>query len=289
MPILTLSKKKELVNNFIAYDYNHMLDDPSIFGVIYKITNSIDGKSYIGKTSRFYERMTEHVRGASDPKYDKGSCYRLYQSMRSEGIENFYAEIIYIAYNEDDLLEMEIRFIVLYNSLLPEYGYNMSVDRLKYSKQKKSSDKRSKSHMNKRHPIKFLKSNSDPIAAVNLHTQKFIICDGCTLFGRYFFKDKNKAQFSHSILLNHTCHGWYLLSLDDRRVQNHINNLKEKLMKCKKEILREKLINFKMLYEMIANKDVETIEREFDIYSLEYTNASDEFELKQLSSRVNES
>lgn len=286
MKILSLLERKELVKKFVAFDYHYITDDSDIFGVIYKITNLKNGKVYIGKTSRFYSRMMEHIRGALDEKYDTRSCSSLYNAMRSDGIENFVSEIIYTAETEEDLLEMEIRFIVMFKSLLPEFGYNMTVDRLLYSRQKSSSEKRSRSHKNKKHTKTFLKKNSNPIAAIHLEKRMFIRCDGCTLFGRYFFKDKDKSIFSHCVKNNSMYKGWYLLSLNNSGIFNHINNLECKISDCKNSILKEKLINFKLLYEIIANRDLETIERDFDLYNLEYANDSSSYSLTKVSSRV---
>ena len=286
MSFITLNERKRLVKKFIAFDYTDIINDPNIFGVVYKITNLINDKVYIVKTSRYRYRMMEHIRGALDESYDNRSCHRLYQAMREDGIENFVSEIIYIAYNENDLLDMEIRFIVIFQSLLDEYGYNMSVDRLKYSKHHKSSKKRSISHTNKKHNKKSLKKNSDPIYAVNLIERKFIICDGCTMFGRYFFNGKDKAIFSHCIRDNTVYHNWYLLSADKYKIMSQLDKLDEKINSCKTNQLKEKLNNFKILYEIIANNDLETIEREFDYYSLEYNNDSDDIILINKSSRV---
>lgn len=60
----------------------------------------------------------------------------------------------------------------------------------------------------------------------------------------------------------------------------------KKINSCKNNQLKEKLNNFKILYEIIANNDLETIEREFDYYSLEYNNDSDDIILINKSSRV---
>lgn len=270
MKILTLSERKRLVDKFIAFDYTEILNDPNIFGVVYKITNILNDKVYIGKTSRFRTRMMEHVRGALDERYDKRSCQNLYQAMRTDGIENFISEIIYIAYDEDSLMNMEIQYIAIFKSLLPEYGYNMTVDRLHYSVQSNYTENRSISHMNKSHNNVFYKKNSNPVVAFNINNKICVFCDSCTLFGRYYFKDKHKATFSHIVRDITEYNGWYLLPLDHYKLTFNLDLLDNKIRCCSDISRIEKLKNFKLLYEIILNKDVETIENLFDTYLLSY-------------------
>lgn len=57
---------------------------------IYKITNLINGKSYIGKTSfSIKKRFKEHQRDAFRDRNEKRP---LYSAMRKYGIENFTVE-----------------------------------------------------------------------------------------------------------------------------------------------------------------------------------------------------
>ena len=83
--------------------------------IIYKITNQINGKVYIGQTVRtLSERFKEHARkksylGNAIKKYGKGS---------------FTVEKIDQSFNVDDLNAKEIFWIKEYNSLMPS-GYNL--------------------------------------------------------------------------------------------------------------------------------------------------------------------
>ena len=59
---------------------------------IYKITNKINGKSYIGKTLKsIEERWTEHCQ---DYKRERNEKRPLYLAMNKYGIENFLIEKI---------------------------------------------------------------------------------------------------------------------------------------------------------------------------------------------------
>ena len=89
---------------------------------IYKITNIITGKSYIGKTTIGYvKRFEQHVRNAN-----KGINRRLYDSIRHHGVANFSIEVLYTAKTHAELAEKEISLILQHNTLIPT-GYNMTV------------------------------------------------------------------------------------------------------------------------------------------------------------------
>ena len=87
--------------------------------IIYKITNKINDKIYIGQTTRnLEERWKGH-------KYHKG-CKVLYRAIKKYGKDNFKIESICSALDEKYLDELEINFIKIFNSLSPN-GYNLSL------------------------------------------------------------------------------------------------------------------------------------------------------------------
>ena len=85
-------------------------------GYIYKITNNINGKVYIGKTTKTVEeRWKGHLKKMN---YKKN---KFYNALNKYGIDNFTIEEIEEC--DDDLLnEEEIYWINFYNSY--ENGYN---------------------------------------------------------------------------------------------------------------------------------------------------------------------
>ena len=79
----------------------------SFIGYIYKITNDINGKIYIGQTTRTVEkRWKEHLYLAK-----KDSSLYLHRSMRKYDARNFSIEIIGISSNIDTLNKYEQRVI----------------------------------------------------------------------------------------------------------------------------------------------------------------------------------
>nr|DAF44275.1 MAG TPA: intron associated endonuclease [Podoviridae sp. ct8Lf7] len=89
--------------------------------IIYKITNLINNKIYIGlTTTELKVRWNSHRHCVkSDPRH-------LYCSMRKYGIENFTIEQIDSADSIIKLGELERYYIEKYNSQDPNIGYNLS-------------------------------------------------------------------------------------------------------------------------------------------------------------------
>ena len=87
---------------------------------IYKITNLVNGKVYIGQSTLIEKRFTRHKNTAINPTY-KEYDYPLYKAMRKYGINNFVFEIIEEC-SVDELNEREIFYIKQYDSY--KHGYN---------------------------------------------------------------------------------------------------------------------------------------------------------------------
>jgi group I intron endonuclease len=87
---------------------------------IYKITNTINGKIYIGKTERTVEeRFSEHLKDSSRRTFEKRP---LYSAIRKYGKKAFVIEII----EETDFPEeRETYWIEYYQSF--KYGYNATL------------------------------------------------------------------------------------------------------------------------------------------------------------------
>lgn len=88
-------------------------------GYIYKITNDINDKVYVGKTCKTpTERFAEHCR---EYKKDRAKNRPLYRAMNKYGVEHFKIETIG-EYPEEELENMEIYWIGYYNGYTN--GYN---------------------------------------------------------------------------------------------------------------------------------------------------------------------
>jgi group I intron endonuclease len=93
---------------------------------IYKITNKINGKVYIGFTSTIIGRWKKHIFDTINKNKKTDSNKILHNAMRKYGIENFEYKVIYQSKDRDYTLNtMEKFFIVEYNShCVDGKGYN---------------------------------------------------------------------------------------------------------------------------------------------------------------------
>ena len=94
-------------------------------GYIYKITNKLNNKVYIGQTrsARPTDRYAKHKYIASHLEKEKHVSL-IHRAMNKYGLDNFTFEIIEEV--ENNLLnKKEMEYIQIYNSLVPN-GYNLT-------------------------------------------------------------------------------------------------------------------------------------------------------------------
>lgn len=90
---------------------------------IYKWTNKINGKIYIGQSVNIENRRKKHI---ADSYYTKSNTYNtaFHSAIRKYGEENFTFEVLCICQKEE-LNVLEKFYIQKFNSILPN-GYNMT-------------------------------------------------------------------------------------------------------------------------------------------------------------------
>jgi group I intron endonuclease len=90
-------------------------------GYLYKITNKVDNKSYIGATIQhnYNDRWRKHINCL---KYKEG-CPLLKNAMKKYGTNQFEFKILIICF-DDDVVKYEKEYIKKYNTLSPN-GYNL--------------------------------------------------------------------------------------------------------------------------------------------------------------------
>ena len=85
------------------------------YGVVYKLTNTVNGKYYIGQTQNSVEkRFRDHM-------YAKSA---IGDAIREYGKDKFTKEILAVCESKKELNACEIRFIAEYKSNDPNFGYN---------------------------------------------------------------------------------------------------------------------------------------------------------------------
>lgn len=177
------------------------------FGIIYKITNKVNGHIYIGQTIRtIEERFSEHKR--------KKKSY-ISKALRHYGFENFIIEKIDNENNIEELNNKEYYWIKFCNCIHPN-GYNLcdgggntsNYHHTEESKQKMSNSKKGK-YMGENNPF-FGKTHSDDIKLLLSKQRK----------GRKLTEEwkKNVGIASQRKVIN----------LDTKEIFNSINNAAKK-------------------------------------------------------------
>lgn len=92
---------------------------------VYKITNQVNGKCYIGITNNYNKRWSNHktvYNNTNSKEYDKP----LYRAFRKYGLENFRFEVLESDLSLEQASQKEQDLIKEYHSLVSERGYNVA-------------------------------------------------------------------------------------------------------------------------------------------------------------------
>lgn len=91
--------------------------------IIYKVTNIINGKVYIGQTCNTLDyRRSQHER---DCKYHRNSYF--HEALLKYGFDNFVWEIIDSSDTQEGIDELEKMYIKEYKTTDKKYGYNLKL------------------------------------------------------------------------------------------------------------------------------------------------------------------
>ena len=113
-----------MIESFPIIMYNHSRGDYMEKNyVVYKVTNLINGKMYVGKTYNFEKRKREHF-------YDIDNGLPFHRALKKYGVDNFKWEIIDTATSEEDVKKKEIAWIKELRTCIHEKdsnGYNITL------------------------------------------------------------------------------------------------------------------------------------------------------------------
>lgn len=103
--------------------------------VIYKITNKINDKIYIGQTNNFKRRIKQHTK----EKFSRISLIK--RAVEKYGKENFEVIILFKHENKDLINFAEEFFIRYFNSTQREFGYNIKLGGDNYTQSEETKRK----------------------------------------------------------------------------------------------------------------------------------------------------
>jgi group I intron endonuclease len=156
--------------------------------VIYKISNTINSKIYIGQTiKKLSERIYGHF---ADAKRNRNT--KIARAIRKYGIDNFNFEIIDNALSQEELNELEKKYIKLFNSNTNEFGYNLlsggnqggkHSDETKLKISKKLKENPNKYWLGKSHSIESNQKRKETMKGVS-----------CPKRGRKFSEEEKKIK-----------------------------------------------------------------------------------------------
>ena len=115
-----------------------------MYGIIYKATNLINSKIYIGKTTQTLEdRIVKHYSQLKDDTY-------FHRALKKYPKDNWHWEEIDIADSLEEINEKERYWISFYKAMNPDVGYNRteggdgppSMDKINYDKSRETRLKR---------------------------------------------------------------------------------------------------------------------------------------------------
>jgi group I intron endonuclease len=114
--------------------YNHY--------TIYKITNTINNKVYIGQTTRtLKERIKGHHCKARNEKIQTKNLAPFHRAIRKYGLEKFKIEAICSCFDLDELNSRETFFILENRSNQKEFGYNCNTGGNNYASNEETKQK----------------------------------------------------------------------------------------------------------------------------------------------------
>ena len=178
-----------------------------MYGIIYKITNKINGKIYIGQTIKsLKERWSGHLTSAHHPQ-PRHAHIGLYLAINKYGAENFDLEVIDEANSEEELNEKEIYWIRYFDSY--NTGYNMTTGgnqnrTFDYSKHPDAANIKRKMSESK---LGGKNNRARKVKCKNIVTGEELFFDSFADAARYFRPNINTSNKESYVFIGSRCSG----------------------------------------------------------------------------------
>lgn len=206
---------------------------------IYRVTNEINGKVFIGHSTDITRRFREY-------KYRKNPRNSIEEAITKYGLENFKFELIEEC-SIDNLNNREVYYIRKFDSMNPDHGYNNIVGGKGYKLSEYSRNKMSISRTGMVQTAKTKRKRSNKVVAIS--KSDLIISESGKLLGD--FLGYSKDVINHAISTPFKVGDFYIYNWDYKRRCDRYNKFKEKNINLKDEYLQ---------YLNYLNRCVETSE-----------------------------
>ena len=198
---------------------------------IYKITNKINNKSYIGQSIDIEDRLRHHK---SSLKHNRHENLYLQNAWNKYGENNFTFEIL-IECNEDMLDNLEKHYIQLYKTMNENFGYNFESGgnlnkHISEASRKKMSESKKGMYVGK----------NNPMYNVHLkHTEEFkrkmserFSGSGNNMFGVHQKISEERKQHQSEIMKGFNNPFYGCKHTDETKVKMRMNNKSKKSVLC---------------------------------------------------------
>ena len=225
---------------------------------IYKLTNRLNGKIYIGKTVDYERRMNEYRNRKST---EKSSRYKIMKIIDKYGFENFDCELIHEC-DEDDLDYYEMYYINYFKSYMKKYGYNSSHKKSdgKIGLNRTTKALMRKSHIGLKETSDTKRKKSNKIIAIK--DDKMYICDSGKLFGDFIGVSKDYVK--NCLRQPSKCKGYRLYYHDVFKRLEILSKM------YKKKSIRDK--EYIKIADYLNESSVEIRESDYHVEYLTYDN-----------------
>lgn len=225
---------------------------------IYKVTNTLNGKVYIGQTTNFRKRVSDYKN--AHKKKDNTQAITL--DIKKYGTENFTIEILEEC-SPNKLSKLENKYIKFYKDNMPDKCYNYKINNSSTANNAISRKRKSIAHIGLTDSTSAKRNKSNAIIAIK--DDSIIVCDSAKLFGDYV--GKSKDMIKNGLRQPSKICG-YRLYYDDYAKRQEI---RDKMMK-KRSIRDRGYIDMLDVLDSIEREGVETIYWLFDnISCLKYS------------------
>ena len=188
-----------------------------LFGGIYKITNKVNNKIYIGSSKNITYRWKQHIDSLESGNHHNS---RLQSDWNKYGITNFTFEVIESIKNDDNLLKREQRYIDKYKSYNPEIGYNIAIACTEGRKIEYEAKENIKKTI-----LKIDKIPKEDIELIKRNIKLFKIEDATSMHRRIDFFNENKK---YSLTKK-----WYKNEDNIEELKNTVSNYTQNIIKVK--------------------------------------------------------